>query len=231
MSERDNTLTEEERALTSANLALAAQFIDEYLDDPDRFGDPPEGAAVVLMPADDPALAAANLAMANRLAADGRRVVLARVGVPASDHSTWDGDVRRLLEVRTIRPRWAPDLDPGHAAVVYDAARDVLLVDLAGGRRRGRALPVNESVALLVDIEPQEAFGYVVPGFLAHAVRRAPRLAQVLSLAAFRSLSPDELGGLDVPASDFAAGSATPTAAVDPDAIDAFVRDIELLSA
>ncbi len=86
MSERDNTLTEEERALTSANLALAAQFIDEYLDDPDRFGDPPEGAAVVLMPPDDPAVATANLAIADRLATDGRRVVLARIGLPTPDH-------------------------------------------------------------------------------------------------------------------------------------------------
>lgn len=231
MSERDNAMTEDEWALTSANLALAARFIDEYLDDPDRFGDIPDGAAVVMLPPDDPVVATANLAIADRFAADGRRVVLARIGLPAPDHPAWEGATQRSLEVRSIRPRWASNLDPGHAAVVYDADRDVLLVDLAGGRRRGRALPVSAALAVLVDIEPQEAFGYVVPGFLAHAVRRAPRLAQILSLAALRSLSPEELGGLDVPASDLAAVSTAPTAAADSEAIDAFVRDIELLSA
>lgn len=231
MSERNHTMTDEERALTSANLALAARFIDEYLEDPDRFGEIPDGAAVVMLPPDDPAVATANLAIADRLAADGRRVVLARIGLPTPDHPAWEGAIQRSLEVRSIRPRWAADLDPADASVVYDAARDVLLVDLAGGRRRGRALPVNESIALLVDVEPQEAYGYVVPRFLAHAVRRAPRLAQILSVAALRSLPPDELGGLDMPDSDAAAGGTASTEAADPDAIDAFVRDLELLSA
>lgn len=231
MSERDDAMTEEERTHTTANLALAARFIDEYLDDPDRFGNIPDGAAVVLLPPDDPAVATANLALADRLAADGRRVVLARVGLPASDHPAWEGTMRRSLAVRTIRPGWAADLDPDRAAVTYDAGRDVLLVDLAGGRRRGSAWPVNEAVAVLVDVDAQEAFGYVVTGFLSHAVRRVPRLALILSGAALRSLTSDELGGLDLSIPDEATDGHAMVRASGVETVSDLIRAIELLSA
>lgn len=87
MSGRDIAMTADEKVLTAANLALAARFIDEYLDDPDRFDDIPDGAAVVMLPPDDPGVATANREIADRLAADGRRVVLARIGPQTRDRS------------------------------------------------------------------------------------------------------------------------------------------------
>lgn len=85
MNERDAVLSEAERAQTDANLELAVRFIQEYLDDPDYFGEIPTGSAVVLLPPDDPDLAAANQLMAECLTGEGRTVRLVTV---AADRDT-----------------------------------------------------------------------------------------------------------------------------------------------
>ena len=67
----------------AGNLKLATLFIQEYLDDPERFGPIPLGAAVILLPPDeqgDSELRKANLQMADELVAEGRVVVLWTVG-------------------------------------------------------------------------------------------------------------------------------------------------------
>jgi Family of unknown function (DUF5647) len=77
-------------ARTNANLRLVARFIEEYLDDPERFDGIPNGASIVLLSPDDegdPQLKQANLRMAQRFAAEGRNVVLWAVGTPDSEES------------------------------------------------------------------------------------------------------------------------------------------------
>ena len=73
-----------EIARTNANLRLASRFIREYLDEPDRYGPIPLGAAIVLLPPDgqDVELTQANLRMARRLKAEGREVLLWTLSTP-----------------------------------------------------------------------------------------------------------------------------------------------------
>jgi hypothetical protein len=75
-------LTEEDIALTYANLDLLAEFVQEFINLPDEF-DPPEHANVVFMPPDDRRerwLVDANLRIARRLAADGKSVMVWTIG-------------------------------------------------------------------------------------------------------------------------------------------------------
>ena len=54
----------------------------------------------------------------------------------------------------------------------------------------------SELIYLVVDDEADEAFGYLVPDFLADAVRRVPELAQ--AIAELRLLSESEQGQLEI---------------------------------
>lgn len=82
MSDVRNDLTPAQVAQTDANLRLAAQFIREYLDDPDRDDPIPLGASIILLPPgeEEPELRRHNLAMARKLIAEGREVVYWTVG-------------------------------------------------------------------------------------------------------------------------------------------------------
>src|SRR5262245_4816607 len=84
MNATEQGLSSSDFSQTKGNLRLATQFIREYLDDPERYGPIPLGAAVVLLPpedqANDPELRLANLQMAEQMAAEGRTVVLWTVG-------------------------------------------------------------------------------------------------------------------------------------------------------
>ena len=83
MNDNDNKLNIAEVSQKKGNLKLATQFIQEYLDEPERFGPIPLGAAVVLLPPEDQGdseLRRANLRMAQELAEEGRDVVLWTVG-------------------------------------------------------------------------------------------------------------------------------------------------------
>ena|SRR5688572_4111775 len=55
---------------TTKNLALAGRFLREALDDPAILDAILAGSTLVLMPPDDPELAAANLHLAERLSAE-----------------------------------------------------------------------------------------------------------------------------------------------------------------
>jgi hypothetical protein len=81
--------------MTAANRALASPSIDECLGAPAPFGDVPEGTAVLMLRRGGPAVATANPAIADRLAPDGRRVGLARIGAPTAAHPAREGPIRR----------------------------------------------------------------------------------------------------------------------------------------
>ncbi len=181
---------------TTKNIRLAGRFLREVLADPSVLDRIPDGATVVLMPApgSDPELAKANTALTNRLAEelDEVRLVPMRLSTPAAEEGR-DAQLA-VLEVKALRPRWAVPLDD--PAITYDRERDVLLVDFSRGQRRGMAGPHNAYARLLVHLETQEAFGYVVPEFLARVVPDRPQMSELLRFADLRSIAPDELGGV-----------------------------------
>ena len=76
-------LTEEDIALTNANLELLAEFVQEFIDLPDDADPPAEYANVVFMPPEDRGelwLVEANLRIARKLAADGKAVMVWTIG-------------------------------------------------------------------------------------------------------------------------------------------------------
>lgn len=89
MIDDSTRLSPAEIGRTNANLKLVSQFIQELLDWPEDADPIPLGATVVLLPPEDQGdseLRRANLRMAQRLATEGRNVVLWTVGAqePAS---------------------------------------------------------------------------------------------------------------------------------------------------
>ena len=90
MNDNEIGLSAADVSQKKGTLKLATKFIGEYLDDPERFGPIPEGAAVVLLPPEDQGdseLRRANVRMAQRLTAEGRHVVLWTVGAQDPDES------------------------------------------------------------------------------------------------------------------------------------------------
>ena len=83
MSEKVTGLSPAEVAQTDGNLKLVSPFIQEYLNEPERFEPIPKGAAVILLPPEDQGdseLRRANVRMAESLIAEGRDVVFWTVG-------------------------------------------------------------------------------------------------------------------------------------------------------
>jgi hypothetical protein len=194
----DNTgLNDQERAHTAANLELASRFIRELLNAPEHAGDIPEGAALVLMPEADPELAFANIALADRLSAEGQSVIMQRVGIVGPARPEWQGKEISSINVRQLTPHWAGEIDPEQIVIVYDANRDVLWIDFFGGNARQTAVPRNGFALVTVNLETKEAFGYIIPSFVSHAVRKVTRLAQILAVAELRPLTTDELSGIE----------------------------------
>jgi len=63
----------------TANVALAGRFIASIFDDPDVLDEIPEGASVIVLPDDDPRVAAANREGGLRLRATGKPVRVFRL--------------------------------------------------------------------------------------------------------------------------------------------------------
>ncbi len=57
---------------TTKNIALAGRFLRQMLDDPSAASDIADGATIVLIPTDDPELAAANRRLADHEVEAGR---------------------------------------------------------------------------------------------------------------------------------------------------------------
>lgn len=169
-------------AQTTANIARAFQMLEEAIADPDVLDGIPLGAVVVSMPHDDPSLASLNLALANKLTADGEHVWLQRVGVPAPDSSQWHLPAQQDQAPQTLHLRWAssPPPDAKDLVITYDRSSDTMVVDLFARRRPGVDVPVNDSLSLLVDLETEEVIGHLVPHFLEQAMQKAPHILSLL---------------------------------------------------
>ncbi len=195
MTDHAPTLTPAQVAQTTKNIRLAGRFIQEALADPSQLERIPSQSTLVLMPApgSDPELAKENAVLAIRLAEEGDDVRLVPLGLPGPEAEEWRNAQLTSFDVKALRPRWAVPLeDP---IIAYDRERDVLLVDFSRGRRRGMAGRLNTYALLLVQLEAQEAFGYVVPDFLRRVVPERPQMGELLRFAELRNIDPDELGG------------------------------------
>ncbi len=200
MTDTTPTLTPAQIEQTTKNIHLAGRFMREVLADSTLLERTPDGSTLVLLPNDDPDLAAANLDLASRITEQGQEVRLQLVGAPSPNAEQWRAQDRRGFEFREMRPRW-PDQPPleHELRVVYDGQRDLLRIDLYAHEPEAIALPVSGFLFVLVNLESEEALGYLVPHFLARAIRRSPRLATILAVADLRALRSEELGGLVEP--------------------------------
>ncbi len=200
MTDNAPTLTPAQVAQTTKNIRLAGRFMREVIADPTLLERTPDSSTLVLLPNNDPDLAAANLDLAACITERGQEVRLQLVGAPIPDAEQWRTQDRRGFEFREMRPRWPEQPPVEHELrVIYDGRRDVLRIDLYAGGPKEVALPLSGSLFVLFDLDSQEAFGYLVPRFLARAVRRSPRMATILAVADLRDLRSEELGGLAEP--------------------------------
>ncbi|HET8523368.1 MAG TPA: DUF5647 family protein [Thermomicrobiales bacterium] len=71
-----NTEQTDDAVLAERNIELAFTFMHDVLDDPALLDEIPDGVTLVLIPADDPATAEANLAIATAEARRGRNVYI-----------------------------------------------------------------------------------------------------------------------------------------------------------
>ena len=77
MSAKERPL--DERTAADRNLELAFALIQSHLENPDLLQEIPNGATVIFIPEDDPALAEHNFGLARAALARGKNVFLKRV--------------------------------------------------------------------------------------------------------------------------------------------------------
>jgi hypothetical protein len=99
-------------------------------------------------------------------------------------------------------------------AIVYDQARDTLLVDYFAGQRSSSVLPISPHVILRIDPNSFEIVGYVATSYLQALVGRSPLLARALRYASFRSITDEELGDVAIVRSGLTVFSDNEAAAV-----------------
>lgn len=158
-------LTPSEVAQTTANLRLAAQFLRELIEHPERHEALPDEATVVLLPGDDPGdpeLSRANMQMALNLARQGRNVTTWVVGASA-------------MPGPQVMPRWP--FSPGEGSgFTYDRNLDVMTVVFSQTDRPSIPTRMNPYMTVLVDSETHTATSMTIANFLAVAVQKAPLL-------------------------------------------------------
>src|SRR6476620_10715042 len=110
MSKQSTTINRNIAAITTRNLGVAGQFFRSVLNDPEILDGIPDDATVVLMPADDPEIAHANLEMALRQSDSGKNVLLYRVGTPAPDVAAWGANEHTFIQVKSVKPDWPKDI-------------------------------------------------------------------------------------------------------------------------
>lgn len=174
-----------ETAQTNGNLSLASRFIRELLDDLEQMDSIPEGAAVVLLPPDDPGdpeLRETNMRMASQLAGDGRDVILWTVGMPSGPES------QRLV-------RWPAIGNAQPASITYDRERDALEVAFSVTEQPTLPLQINTHVTLLIDRETESAVAATIQEFLATAAPKSLLLFDLLLLSSTRliGITPSEV--------------------------------------
>lgn len=184
---------------TTRNIALVGRFIEEILEDDDVLAGVPADASLILVPIDDPDLARDNLELALRAANRGERVRLQLVGRQPVDAPAWRPYDIGGFDLTEVRPHFPPEPPAAtDVSIVYDQPHDTLLVDLAGGRRHGVSIPVNQYLAIRIDPETHELTGYLMASFLQVGAAQSPILAAALRKAQFRAITDAELGGLEI---------------------------------
>jgi hypothetical protein len=183
---------------TTRNLALAEQFLADVLADESILDSVPEEARIVLVPSEgDPELGRMNFEMAVREMMHGRPVVIQRVGGLTPEAKAWRATDKRQILMHEVRfPTAAMHADD--VRIVFDQARDTLLVDYFGGRRIGWPLPVTPHVMLRIDPENHEVVGYLIASYLQAEAFRSPVLARALRKAEFRPITDEELGDIEI---------------------------------
>jgi|GEM_PF-6972163 len=194
-----NELTESIIAQTNRNFALVGEFIAELIADDDLQSDLTDDALLILVPVDDLSLARANFELALRSASRGEKTRLQFVGRERPSKRSRESNELNEFGTREIHPTFPMTLPPGaDLTVVYDQARDALLVDFFKSRRVVLGIPVSAHTAVRIDSETHELVGYLVVSFLQFAVAQSPVLATALRRATFRSITESELGGLEI---------------------------------
>ncbi len=197
MTANDDEMDAVRAAGIARNIEQVQRFFEGIAADPSRLDRLPDEAAFVVVPPDDTAVAAANVALAERIGDEGHPTYLWITDLAVGADPARPAEGEPVIAFRPFALPWAND--GGHdRLVVYDAGRDTLLVDTLGGTRQGVALrPDAAAYFVVADLRAREAFGYLIPYFLARAVREVPRLALAMVAAEFRPLRQEELGGID----------------------------------
>jgi hypothetical protein len=180
-------------AMIDANLELSRRFFSAAFDNPSLLEDVPTDATLVLIPIDDPDLARANVAAAEREASLGKRVVLRIVGVPRTERPGWDAIRLEQVEFTILRPRWPEGAEDDPVSLHYFQDTDVLVARFADDDRVGIAIPWHGPAILLVELDSQEVLGYLLPRFVEGVVGEAPHLRDWLRQARIHDRTPDEV--------------------------------------
>jgi hypothetical protein len=196
---------------TEKNIELAGQLLEKILADPDILDEIPENAMIVVIPNDDAELTAHNLAMAEQWLERKQEVLLYPIGKRQPESDRWQAAHHRFVKYRRREPHLPDSVAPeaGDLKIVYDRDRDVLFVDFFGGRRSAIGAPASDLIAYRIDPDSGEIIGFLVAGFLESIVQRSPQLTTTLRAAEMRSITDEELGGLQPPNTLTAGGTAT----------------------
>jgi hypothetical protein len=197
VTEHGDTTANRRAAEATRSTDGAKRFFEMIVADPAALERLPDDATVVVVPPDEPAVAAANIALAEQIAEEARPEYLWVTSLGGADSLAVVAAEEPLLAFRPSDIPWVSASDPGQR-IVYDPQRDTLLLELSGGARRSLALrPDAAAYFVMVDVGAGRAFGYLIPHFLGRAAREVPRLATLLVDAEFRRLRQEELGGVD----------------------------------
>ena len=183
----------DETAMIDANLELSRRFFAAAFDDPSLLDDLPPDATVVLIPFDDPDLARANLAAAEREERLGKQIVLRIVGAPKSARPEWDANQTEQLAFKMLRPRWPEGIENQPVVLHYYQDTDALIARFADDDRIGLAIPWRGPALLLVELGTQDVLGYLLPCFIESVVADAPHLREWLRQAKIHAQTPDDL--------------------------------------
>lgn len=225
----DTTLSPETAALIDANLELAHQFLDAAFDDPSLLDDLPPEATLVLIPANDPALARANFAIADREASLGKRVVLRIVGLPKTERPEWKATQVEQFQLNTLRPRWPERPKSVPVELSYYLDTDTLLISFAKGKRYGLPVPWRGPSYLLVDPASQMVLGYLFPRFLGEVLSESPQLHAWLQQARRHDRTPDGLRTLIADLAPVPDAASEPSEEPTVEGVQELVGDLKLV--
>lgn len=190
-------MTDVRAALIDANIDAAFEFLQAAFDDPSVFDDIPNGALLAMMPYGNPVVGAANVAVAERTAAEGRSAVLIPLGMPEFEVARLEASLAPGLTVRPLRHDVLVQPEGAVATLDYYRDADTLVIGFLPNRAQGGTTVALNAVALVtLDPMTREIVDVRVPDFLERAVERAPRLLRLLRAARLHDTTPRENASL-----------------------------------